>query len=86
MRRERSYWGSNEHFNNFMRHRENKNNNMPENSFPRRSRLDLMTPAEKAIYDAMQEVEKAGADVRLTDAINLLSQARDKVADYVDGK
>lgn len=57
---------------------------MEENTFPRRGRLDLCTPAEKAIYDAMQEVENADADVRLTDAINLLSLAKDKVADYVD--
>jgi len=57
---------------------------MSDNTFPRRSRLDLCTPAEVAIYNAMQEVEKVGADVRLTDAVNLLSQAKDKVADYVD--
>ncbi len=50
----------------------------------RRNRLDLNTPAEKAIYDAIQEVEKAGADVRLTEAVNLLSKARGLVADYVD--
>lgn len=54
------------------------------NDFPRRSRLDLNTPAEKAIYDAMQEVEKMAADERLTDAVELLQQAHDKVADYVD--
>jgi len=51
---------------------------------PRRNRLDLNTPAEKAIYDAMQEVEKAGADLKLTEAVTLLSKARDLVADYVD--
>ena len=50
----------------------------------RRSRLDLCTPAELAIYNAMGEVEKAGADVRLTDAIMFLQQAKDAVADYVD--
>lgn len=54
--------------------------------FPRRMRLDLNTPAELAIYKAMQEVEKAGADVRLTNAINLLDKARNLVADYVDEK
>ena len=55
------------------------------NEIPRRNRLDLMSPAELAIYNAQQEVEKAGADVRLTDATILLSQARNKVADFVDG-
>lgn len=51
---------------------------------PRRNRLDLNTPAEKAIYDAMQEVEKVGADVRLTEAVILLSKARELIADFVD--
>lgn len=50
----------------------------------RRNRIDLMSPAEKAIYDAMQEVEKMPADVRLTDAVELLQQAKNKVSDYVD--
>jgi hypothetical protein len=51
---------------------------------PRRSCLDLNTPAELAIYEAMQAVEKAGAHPLLTDAVILLGQARDKVADFVD--
>jgi hypothetical protein len=54
--------------------------------FPRRNRMDLWTPAEKAIQEAVNEVEKAGADVRLTDAVILLQQAKNKVADFVDGK
>jgi hypothetical protein len=53
---------------------------------PRRSRIDQMTPAERAIYDAMGVVEAAGADVRLTDAVVLLQAARERVADFVDGK
>jgi hypothetical protein len=53
-------------------------------NIPRRVRLDLQTPTERAIYEAMQEVEKMGADARLTDAVILLQQAIDKVADYVD--
>lgn len=52
---------------------------------PRRSRLDLMSEAERAIYDATQAVERAGADTRLTDAVVLLQAAREKVADFVDG-
>lgn len=51
---------------------------------PRRNRLDLMTPAELAIFAAVEAVEKVGADVRLTEAVILLGQARAKVADYVD--
>lgn len=52
----------------------------------RRNCIDKMTPAELAIYDAVAAVECVGADVRLTDAINLLHAAREKVADYVDGQ
>jgi hypothetical protein len=55
------------------------------NEIPRRVRIDLNTPAERAIYDAMIEVEKLPADVRLTEAVTLLGKARDAVADYVDG-
>jgi RecJ-like exonuclease len=52
--------------------------------FPRRNRLDLNTAAEKAIYDAIQAVEKSGADVRLTEAVIKLTEARNLVADVVD--
>lgn len=51
---------------------------------PRRNRMDLWTPAEKAIYDASHEVEKVGADTKLTEAVILLGKARDLVADYID--
>jgi len=47
--------------------------------------MDLFTPAERAIYDAVQAVEALPADVRLTEAVVLLQQAREKVADFVDG-
>ena len=52
--------------------------------FPRRNRLDLNTPAELAIYNAMQEVEKAGASENLTKAITLLQDAKNFVSDHVD--
>lgn len=51
----------------------------------RRNKLFEFVPAEKAIWDAVQLVEDMGADVRLTNAINLLNQAREQVADFVDG-
>jgi hypothetical protein len=54
--------------------------------FPRRNRLDLCLPPEISIYKAMEEVEKAGSDVRLTQAIILLQQAKDLVSDFVDTK
>lgn len=63
---------------------EGKINQLNKMETPRRNRLDLNTPAEKAIYNAMQEIEKAGADVRLTEAVILLSKAREMVADFID--
>lgn len=54
------------------------------NSVARRHRLDLNTPAELAIYNAMLEVEKAGADRRLTMASIKLQEAKNFVADYID--
>ncbi len=52
----------------------------------RRNDLQKMTMAERAITEAMWEIEKMGADDRLTKAQNLLSDARALVADCVDGK
>lgn len=51
---------------------------------PRRIKLNEMTPAERAIQAAIWEVEKAGADVKLTEAVILLGKAKDLVSDYVD--
>jgi hypothetical protein len=61
---------------------ENNNNTQT----PRRIRLDLNTPAELAVRNAVNEVEKLPADTRLTEAILLLDQAREKIADYIDAK
>lgn len=55
-------------------------------NIPRRIRLDLMTPAELAIHNAIQEVEKVGADRKLTGAVTYLLRAKALVADYVDLK
>jgi len=52
--------------------------------FPSRNDTLMWTPAEKAIADAMRAVEDAGAHPLLTDAVNLLIQARDKVADHAE--
>lgn len=56
------------------------------NNIPRRARLDLNEPAELAIWNAVQEVENLGADVRLTNAVNLLSQAKELVSNFIDSK
>ncbi len=58
---------------------------MAEYESPRRNRIDKFTPAEKAIWDARQAVEAMPADVRLTQAGNLLQEAQEKVADFIDG-
>jgi hypothetical protein len=57
---------------------------VPEQRFTRRASMWLWVPAERMIYDAVQEVERMGADVALTDAVILLGKARDRVADFVD--
>lgn len=54
-------------------------------NLPRRIFIDKMTPAELAIRNAVIEVEKMGADTRLTDAVVLLTKAQARVADFVDG-
>lgn len=54
------------------------------NEIPRRNRLDQNTPAELAIRDAVDAVERMGADVLLTESVVLLGQAREKLADYID--
>lgn len=52
----------------------------------RRSRLDLNTEAEIIINDAIQEIEKMGADEGLTKAQMLLDQAKNLVSDYIDNE
>jgi hypothetical protein len=43
-----------------------------------------MIPAELAITEAVDKVERLGAHTLLTDAVILLGQARDKVADWYE--
>lgn len=54
------------------------------NEIPRRCFVDKHVPAEKAIHEAIGAVEVMGADPLLTEAVTLLSQAKDKVSDFVD--
>jgi hypothetical protein len=51
-----------------------------------RNRMDLWTPAELAIYNAMREVEKMPASVTLTNAVIKLNEAQSLVADFLDGE
>lgn len=54
------------------------------NGIPRRCRLDLNTPAELAIYNAMQEVEKLGADPVLTNIVSVLATSKDLLSDFLE--
>lgn len=51
---------------------------------PRRNYLELNTPAELAIRNAIAEVENLGCHVDLTEAVTLLQNAFDTVADFID--
>lgn len=51
---------------------------------PRRARIDLLTPEELSIYNIIGEIEKLGAHPLLTGTVVLLSDARYKLADWVD--
>lgn len=53
---------------------------------PTRADIRYDTRAERAIRKALAEVEKAGASVALTRAATLLVEARDAVADHVEGR
>lgn len=55
-------------------------------NIPRRNRMDLNIPAEASIQNAIWEVEKVGADVKLTEVVILLGKAKDLLSDYVDEK
>lgn len=57
---------------------------MSDTQIPRRIDFLRWTEAERAISYASELVEAMGADVLLTDAVVLLTNARGKVADYVD--
>lgn len=54
-------------------------------TIPRRAHLDRYTSGETAIAKAIEAVEAMGADERLTRAVVLLVEAKDRVADFVDG-
>lgn len=61
-----------------------KSIDMPEDQIPRRHCLDLNTPEELKIRSAINAVEQLGADPILTECVILLSQARERLADYID--
>lgn len=55
-----------------------------QHGIPRRNRVDLLTPVEEELRRALLAVESAGAHPLLTEASNLIQEARSKVADFVE--
>lgn len=55
-------------------------------NIPRRCFIDKLTPGEKAIYDAIVEVEKIPGDVRLTEVSAMLARAKDLLSDFIDNQ
>ena len=55
-----------------------------EAGIPRRACADLREPIEDEIQPIVDAVEMLGAHPLLTDAVILLGQARDKLADWID--
>lgn len=53
-------------------------------NIPRRIDILRNTHAELAIRNAINEVEKVGADIKLTQSVILLSEALNKLSDYID--
>jgi hypothetical protein len=56
-----------------------------EHGMPRRCCIDANHAAELAIRAAVREVESLGADPLLTDAVTKLTQAQERVADWLEG-
>lgn len=50
----------------------------------RRNQIYELTQTEVELYKAMQSVEKLGAHPLLTETINALSEARERLADWVE--
>lgn len=51
---------------------------------PRRCYVNKLTPEELKIREAILEVEKLGAHVMLTEVVTKLTDAKDRLADWID--
>lgn len=58
----------------------------PDTGMPTRIDIRWYSPAEIAIRNAVWAVEDAGASASLTEAVMLLSKAKDHVANHMEGK
>ncbi len=57
---------------------------IPGTTFPSRCVLEQLSPLERQMWDLQASIEAEGAHPLLTQALLLVSQAREKVADYVE--
>ncbi len=55
-----------------------------DNGIPRRNRIDLHTPVEMAIRQVMLSLEGMPGHPLLTEAVDLLNQAKSRVADWIE--
>ena len=53
--------------------------------FPRRNSIQHFHPVEKALYEINSSIEAMGASTSLTNAVILVHQARNAVADHLEG-
>lgn len=53
---------------------------------PTRCDMQWMSDPELAIMSAVDAIERFGGSPALTDAVNLLAKAKERVADHVEGK
>lgn len=55
-------------------------------NFPRRHVIDEMTLEEQTIFNLVRAIENLGGSVRLTDCVIKLGEAREALADHLEGK
>ncbi len=60
-----------------------KSKNVP--GVPRRCCLEELTIEEKELFDLMRKIESIGGSLKLTRCIVSLSDARDALADHIEG-
>lgn len=50
----------------------------------RQARIDLSTPIEQKLREALRAIEEGPSDVRMTKASTLVCQALEQVGEYID--
>ena len=55
------------------------------NGFPRRNIMEELTEEEKMLLGSIEHIENLGADERLTNAVVLIGEALNELADFLEG-